>query len=253
MKANEVESVLVERLAVSRGVALTKKGAVLVGTCPLHEHGKPRLVLDPNKNTWSCSTCNVENGGPVEWIMRAEGVSKKHATAMLRSGKATLDRKNTGRKVGAVPTKTTVRAMGFAFTPTDTDAAILGGIVEFYGRALEHHEQAKSFLQERGLRHPGLAQHFKLGVADKTLGLHIPLPNRLLGRQQELLGHSETSTTAIYTRVSVGRLKIIHAQFHPGSKLSPLPPKGPIAGKQPSPEDLMEALEAESDEDEPSE
>lgn len=71
---------------------------------------------------------------------------------------------------------------------------------------------------------------------------------------QELLGHSETSTTAIYTRVSVGRLKVIHAQFHPGSKLATTPSKGAITGgKEPSPEDLLEALESESQEDDPTE
>lgn len=71
---------------------------------------------------------------------------------------------------------------------------------------------------------------------------------------QELLGHSETSTTAIYTRVSVGRLKVIHAQFHPGSKLTTTSSKATIAGgKEPSPEDLLEALESESQEDDPTE
>jgi integrase/recombinase XerD len=37
---------------------------------------------------------------------------------------------------------------------------------------------------------------------------------------QEFLGHVDMSTTAIYTRVSVARLKAVHAQFHPTSKLT---------------------------------
>jgi DNA primase len=172
----------VEHLVVARGVQLARKGDVLVGACPFHD-GKAKLVLDPKANAWTCTKCGVENGGAVEWVMRAEGVSRKHAAGMLREGEITLTRKNEGPKKGAVPTKTTVRAMGFAFKADDPDHVILEDIADFYARALEHHEQAKAFLQDRGLRHPGLARHFKLGAADKTIGLHIPLPNRLLGRQ----------------------------------------------------------------------
>jgi integrase/recombinase XerD len=70
---------------------------------------------------------------------------------------------------------------------------------------------------------------------------------------QELLGHSETSTTAIYTRVSVGRLKAVHAQFHPASRLSRPPKTVTNNPKDPSAEDLLATLEAESDDEEPPE
>jgi len=32
---------------------------------------------------------------------------------------------------------------------------------------------------------------------------------------QELLGHANLATTQIYTHVSIGRLKEVHAKFHP--------------------------------------
>ena len=37
---------------------------------------------------------------------------------------------------------------------------------------------------------------------------------------QEILGHAETSTTAIYTRVSIGHLKQVHDATHPGANLA---------------------------------
>ena len=71
---------------------------------------------------------------------------------------------------------------------------------------------------------------------------------------QEFLGHVDMSTTAIYTRVSVRRLKAVHEQFHPVSKLSPRltaspEPKPPDPTSQPLAEQLMATLEAESEED----
>ncbi len=172
----------IEHLVVARGVQLVTKGDVLVGTCPFHD-GKAKLAIDPKANTWTCGRCGVENAGPIEWVMRAEGVSKKHAAGMLREGKVSLERKNEGPKKATVPKLTTVRALDVPFGPDDSDTKILDGVTTFYSKALAHHDQAKAFLVERGLQHPGLVERFRLGVGDKTLGLHIPRPNRIVGRK----------------------------------------------------------------------
>ena len=36
---------------------------------------------------------------------------------------------------------------------------------------------------------------------------------------QELLGHEDLSSTQIYTRVSIQRLKEVHARTHPAARL----------------------------------
>jgi len=38
---------------------------------------------------------------------------------------------------------------------------------------------------------------------------------------QEILGHEELTTTQIYTRVSISRLKAIHTATHPGRFAQP--------------------------------
>jgi integrase/recombinase XerD len=49
---------------------------------------------------------------------------------------------------------------------------------------------------------------------------------------QEILGHVETSTTAIYTRVSIQHLKRIHDATHPAAKASP---RDPVSGPAEAP------------------
>ncbi|MBL9028179.1 MAG: hypothetical protein JNL21_38660 [Myxococcales bacterium] len=181
--AAHAEDISVERLVVARGVNLKKQGALFVGTCPLHDGSKAKVRIDSKANTWSCSACGIENGGPVEWMMRAEGVSKKHATELLKEGRTTLDRRNVGPKKGATPKLTTVRTMGVAFTAADSDEVILGGVADFYATAFMKNHEGRAYLESRGLRHPGLAEHFRLGLSNRTLGLHIPKNNRVPGRQ----------------------------------------------------------------------
>lgn len=183
ISGDDLSSISVERLAVARGVALTKKGNVLVGTCPLHEGGKRKLKIDSKANTWSCPGCGVEAGGPVQWMMKAEGVSRKHATELLKEGMTTLERRNEGPKKGAIPKLSTVRTMGVTFTAADSDEVILAGVADFYATAFMKNHEGKAYLEARGLRHPGLAEHFRIGLSNRTLGLHIPKNNRVPGRQ----------------------------------------------------------------------
>ncbi len=69
---------------------------------------------------------------------------------------------------------------------------------------------------------------------------------------QEMLGHAELSTTQIYTRVSIRRLKTVHALTHPGATLArgkanaaAVPPLAKTDGA----DELFSRLAAEDDEE----
>jgi DNA primase len=68
-------------------VKLVRKGAALVGSCPFHAGAKTTatLTIEPKPNTWACSKCKVKSAGVVEWTMRAEGISRRHAIELLRA------------------------------------------------------------------------------------------------------------------------------------------------------------------------
>jgi DNA primase len=78
-------TVSVQRLAEARGVELTKHGADLHGRCPFHEDRTPSLVITPSKNLWHRLGACQAGGTVVDWVMRAEGVSFRHAVELLQN------------------------------------------------------------------------------------------------------------------------------------------------------------------------
>ena len=61
------------------------------------------------------------------------------------------------------------------------DRALLAQTAAYYHQRLKEEgpgAAARAYLASRGLNHPQLIEHFQLGVADRTLGLSLPLKNR---------------------------------------------------------------------------
>jgi DNA primase len=85
--------VAAQRLVEAAGVKLVRRGADLVGRCPFHEDAGTSLTIDPSENTWACSVCKA-GGSAVEWVMKAEGVSRRHALELLAEGLLALIRES---------------------------------------------------------------------------------------------------------------------------------------------------------------
>ncbi len=100
---------LLERVR-AEGVELRRHGADWIGLCPFHEDVNPSLVISPAKNLWHClGACQV-GGSVIDWVMRCEGVSFRHAVELLRH---------------ELPD---VSAAGVRFDSTLDDAALLGAV-----------------------------------------------------------------------------------------------------------------------------
>ncbi|MBL8913652.1 MAG: toprim domain-containing protein, partial [Archangium sp.] len=165
--------VSLERLVTARGVELVKRGADLVGRCPFHEDKTPSLVVTPAKNLWHCLGACRTGGSVVDWVMRAEGVNFRHAVELLREGV------ELSGPVG--PRKATVPKLPSPVS-NDTDGPqLLAQVRDYYHSTLRTAGEAWSYLEKRGLRNDELVTHFKLGFANRTLGLRVPNANRAAG------------------------------------------------------------------------
>ena len=166
--------VSVERLVEASGIELKKSGKDLLGRCPFHEDDTASLVVTPAKNLWHCFGCGI-GGGVIDWVMKRQGVSFRHAVELLREGITSLAADSAGAK------RSTVRALTAPVAFDADDHALLNQTVGYYHERLLATTEAIAYLHTRGLNHPELVAHFKLGVADRTLGLRLPEKTRKAG------------------------------------------------------------------------
>jgi DNA primase catalytic core len=169
--------VSVVRLAAARGVVLRRHGAGgdLVGLCPFHDDREPSLVVSPGKNLWHCLGACQAGGSVIDWVMRAEGVSFRHAVELLRADRPAPS--------GAAPrvVKSTVTKLPAPVAIDAEDEELLDQVVGYYHETLRESPKALSYLAGRGLGDEAAMAHFRLGYADRTLGYRLPNKQRAAG------------------------------------------------------------------------
>jgi DNA primase catalytic core len=172
------------RLCEAKGVALSRQGPDnLVGLCPFHEETTGSFVVSPKKNVFHCLGCRA-GGSVIDFVMRAEGVSFRHAVELLRNDVAL-----TPTKAGAVK-HSSVKRLPSPVRAEGDDASVLGDVVTYYQQQLAASPEALAYAKKRGLTDEAVA-HFRLGFANRTLGLRLPEANRadgakVRGRLQQL-------------------------------------------------------------------
>ena len=166
------QEVSVERLVESAGIALKKTGKDLFGLCPFHPDKTPSLSVTPSKNLWHCLGCNI-GGGPIEWVVKMQGVSFRHAVELIKS--------DVGLAAGKLVRQSTVPKLPAPVSLAADEQALRKETIAFYGERLKQTPEALAYLVERGINHPEAIDTFNLGFADRTLGLRLPEKNRKAG------------------------------------------------------------------------
>jgi len=163
-----------ERLVESAGVALMRHGTDLHGLCPFHDDKGPSLVISPAKNLWHCLGACQRGGSVIDWVMKTQGVSFRHAVELLREGLPLA--------AAARPVKeTTVRKLPPPVAPDADDQRLLNQVIGYYHETLKRTPAALAYLKARGIDQPEAIERFKLGFADRSLGLRLPEKNRKTG------------------------------------------------------------------------
>ncbi|MGH9188333.1 MAG: CHC2 zinc finger domain-containing protein [Acidimicrobiales bacterium] len=132
--------VSLEQLVTATGVELRRHGRDLIGLCPFHADREPSLVVSPAKNLWHCLGACQAGGSVIDWVMRVEGVSFRHAVELLRAGHSPSSVSGAERS--------TVRRLPPVGLSAD-DGELLGQVVGFYHRTLCESPEALGYLARR--------------------------------------------------------------------------------------------------------
>ena len=163
-------------LVRAKGIELLPHGTGhLAGRCPFHDDKTPSFIVTPGKNLFHCLGCGA-GGTVIDFLMKHDGLSFRHAVEILRDGKAVA------LVASTVPTKkATVPKLAPPVAYDADDQTLLRQVIDYYQERLQQTPAALDYLRKRGLDSAEAIAVFKLGFADRTLGLRLPNKQRVTG------------------------------------------------------------------------
>ena len=165
----------VQSLAEARGIVLKPHGKNLIGLCVFHDDKNPSLVITPEKNLWHCLGACGTGGSVIDWVMKAEGVSFRHAVEILRKGAITAD------PIKPLKGNHTRGRLPPPVSFDEEDHELMRQVVDYYHQTLKECPEALAYLEKRGIGNSEMIDHFKIGYANRTLGLRLPTGGRQAG------------------------------------------------------------------------
>ena len=160
-------------LIQSRGVILKQQGKNWTGLCPFHNDKEtPNLIVTPCKGLFRCMASNCgKTGNALHFVQWHDGVSFRHAFEILSNGKAAFQQAN-GVKRAIAP------KLPCPFDSAAEESELLERVANYYAEQLPKNQQALDYLKSRGLDDEQMVKKFRIGFADRTLGLRIPHARR---------------------------------------------------------------------------
>jgi len=180
------QEISLQRLAESAGIALKRHGADLLGLCPFHNDKSPSLVITPKTNLWHCLGACQTGGSVIDWVMKVEGISFRHAVELLQNDSFSSLAAGSCSSASSVSTTkpvkhSTVQKLPTSLSNNAEDDKLLVQVIDYYHQALKDSPETLAYLQKRGIGSTEAIDHFKLGFANRTLGYRLPLKNRKEG------------------------------------------------------------------------
>ncbi|AWH87799.1 CHC2 zinc finger domain-containing protein [Limnobaculum parvum] len=162
-------------VAESQGHKFKKRGQdSYTCLCPFHQEKTPSLVVTPSKNLFHCFGCGA-SGSALDWLMKTEHLTFLNGLVRLRElGKSAglLSQPVLSEQEASTVSRTKLIDLN------DDGQALLNQVVDFYHQKLLESPEAQEWLIRRGLNHPELISHFRLGYAGLQ-GVTEVLPSRL--------------------------------------------------------------------------
>jgi DNA primase len=189
-------AVSVERLARAQGVKLTRRGPDLVGLCPFHDDREPSLVVTPGKNLWHCLGACDTGGSVIDWVMRSDQVGFREAVERLQRLAGGRPAERPQADPADHPAAEPPPEPAEVLEPWMDERELWDRTIAYYRECLTRSEEARSYLERRGVGAPEVLDHFEVGYSDRTLARQMPPRQskpgqRFRKRLQDLGSYSE--------------------------------------------------------------
>jgi DNA primase catalytic core len=172
------QDISIQRLVEAQGIELKPHGHDLIGRCPFHDDHTPSLVISPKNNLWHCLGACQTGGSVIDWVMKVEGISFRHAVELLQTDYQPSLAAKSGVKRCTIPKLPTT------LVTQAENAQVLQQVVTYYHQTLKDSPEALAYLMHRGLTNAGMIDTFQLGFANRTLGYRLPAKTRKEGAAQ---------------------------------------------------------------------
>jgi DNA primase len=110
--------------------------------------------------------------------MKTQGVSFRHAVELLRA-----DFFHLAASSSRVVKVATVPILSAPVSTDMEDGELLARVTDYYHETLKQSPEALGYLERRGIKSAEAIDRFKLGFANRTLGLRLPAKNRKEGQE----------------------------------------------------------------------
>ncbi|EJX0634263.1 toprim domain-containing protein [Salmonella enterica] len=150
-------------VAVSQGHKLKCQSKdSYVCLCPFHKEKTPSCTITASRNLFHCFGCGA-SGSVLDWLIKTEHLTFLNGLVRLRELGKSLKLLAPSSPAAAVPVAPPPRSK---LADLDDDGqALLRQVVDYYHQNLLSSPEALQWLEKRGLNHPELVSHFRLGFA----------------------------------------------------------------------------------------
>ena len=128
-------------------------------------------MITPAKNLWHCLGACQAGGSVIDWVMRAEGVSFRHAVELLQADALPLAAALGPCRLRRPPKRSTVKSCRRALETRRRRPELLGAGDRLLPRDADRAPRRSTTCRGAGSSSEEAIAHFKLGFANRTLGL----------------------------------------------------------------------------------
>ena len=171
-------NVSIVHVCAAHGIELTRHGSGdLKGRCPFHDEDEASFIVTPSKNLWHCMGCDA-GGSVIDLVMQLDGITFREAVDKLMTSNGLISRGSAATSASAEATarlkKQKEPKPDRPEIPAERAAQLIERAVTIYEKNLAESDDARAYLDARGITDAGLLSRHRAGLCNGKLNEILP-------------------------------------------------------------------------------